>query len=240
MRAHEERYSDCVTTPVVVRLRLQPGGRIVSYDPVHLDNLLAWAVVQEATNGEGVPNADDAYSIPLPLSKLWTSDEGLPLWSASVMLAADQSSEDVAYYHKRAISGQWSASSSKRFGISGTAGRHMERRLPTPTTVCDTWIAYADGWPEEISRLLGQVGYVGKHRHTGLGEVREWSVEPSSSPRTWERDGVLVKPMPTNALQALGATIRPEESEQLVGWTPPQWKPSLFAVGFPVGTRITG
>lgn len=48
-------------------------------------------------------------------------------------------------------------------------------------------------------------------------------------------NGVITRPVPEGACGALG--LKPKEIPRLVGWTPPQWKPSLFRIGWPVGVK---
>lgn len=60
--------------PLSVTAELVPGGRVVSYDPINLDNLLARRVLEEATGGDGLlPDTRNVYALPVPLAVLWTS-----------------------------------------------------------------------------------------------------------------------------------------------------------------------
>lgn len=238
--------------PMNIRLRLKRGAALVSYDPVQLDNLLAFAVVQEATQGVGVGNPPEGYAgwnIRLPLGNVWRSEEGLPLWASTVFWPVPSegttAAGDVLYWHKRMPKGIWSAGNKGRLSLNGSSGRWMERRTPVPVVLCDTWEARCIGDVEEVRRLLTTyIAFVGKKRAVGLGEVEAWEVEPLG----WEeagsqgilgilvRDGVLQRPLPVRAAGGLGIDLA--DAPTLVGWTPPQWNPKLFGQGWQPGTKI--
>ncbi len=236
LSSHILRYERLDAVPFRVTLRLVRGSHIAGYDPLHLDNLLARCVVDEATEGRGLPNAEDAYTLPVPIICLWHSDDGLPLWAATPFRPVGMAVRDVAYWHKRQQSGAWTGTKSGRFSMPPQAGRYMERRVPLPTTLCETWTADALGDPREALRLLQSIAYVGKRRSNGFGEVREWRVEPLAQFELVQ-DGALVRPLPAGAVALLdGAT--PAGSPAPIGWTPPQWKPSLFSLGWWAGTPV--
>lgn len=238
--------------PLMVRLTLRHGSPLVSYDPVNLDNLLAFAVVQEATQGLGVGNPPEGFvgwRIRLPLGRAWESEEGLPLWASTVFwpVPSDGTSAvgDVLYWHKRMPKGIWSAGNKGKLSLNGSTGRWMERRTPVPITVCDTWEARCVGDAAEVERLLGTcVSFVGKKRAVGLGEVARWEVQPLPWPVAGDdglsgilvQAGVLQRPIPVEVAGYLGLSL--EESPTRIGWTPPQWNPKLFSPGWHAGTRV--
>ncbi len=233
-----ERYEGLQGEPLCITLELVPGSRIAGYDPLSLDNLLARAVVDEATEGRGLLNEPGAYRLPVPLRCLWRSPEGLPLWAATPFFPVGDCVPDVAYWHKRAQTGELTGTRSGHFAIRSTQGRWMERRVPLPTKVCDTWQAWCIGDGHEIARLLTPVVHVGKKRSTGFGEVRRWRVE--SGEFDLVREARLMRAMPAMALPELLPGLMPTEEPAPVGWTPPQWKPSLFAPGWWPGTPVEG
>lgn len=236
LRPYRARYAALECAPLRITLRLRPGGRLAGYDPLNLDNLLARLVVVEATAGRGLPPSDEPYCLPVPLRCLWRSPEGLPLWGATVFSPLGPNGPDVAYWHKRAQTGVWTGTKTGRFGIASTAGRWMERRVPLPTVVCDTWTADCVGNAAEIARLLALCGFVGKRRTNGFGEVETWAVEPLAE-FALVRDGRLTRPVPAAAVELLGHE-RPEDEPAPVGWTPPEWKPSLFRPGWWSGQPV--
>ena len=237
LRPYAERYAEIAAVPLRVVLTLRPGSRLAGYDPLNLDNLLARAVVDEATEGRGLPSTPQAYRLPAPLVCLWREPEsGLPLWAATPFTPMGESAPDISYWHKRAQPGRLTGTRSGQFAISSTAGRWMERRVPLPTVVATEWVADAEGDPQEVARLLSTLAWVGKRRSNGFGEVLAWSVEPLSGFRL-VRDGRLTRPLPAGAGALLG-TQKPEGEPAPIGWTPPQWKPDLFRLGWWTGTPV--
>lgn len=245
---------------LTIRLTLRQGSPLVSYDPVQLDNLLAFAVVQEATQGELIGNPPApcvGWQIPLPLLCLWLSDRGLPLWCSSVfwpvpgigeeVVGAEWRTQDVLYWHKRMPRGIWAeGGKSGRLSLNGSTGRWMERRTPVPVTLCTHWEAHCWGDKAEVTRLLSKIAFVGKKRAVGLGEVARWDVvsgvrdvvsDSKSQPEDiLFRDGILQRPIP--AAYAQRARLELAEVPSRVGWTPPQWNPKLFEEGWQPGTRL--
>lgn len=219
--------------PLRIICQLRPGARIGGYDPVNLDNLLARSVVDTVTAGAGLAPTAEAYDLPVPLRCLWRSDEGFPLWAATPFRPVGPSERDVAYWHKRAQLGEWTATKSGSFGISATKGRWMERRVPLPTIVAEAFAADAIGDPDAILALLEPLTFIGKRRTNGFGEVQSWSIEPLDH-FALIVDGKTTRPLPADAVELLG-DWRPIHPPSPVGWTPPQWKPSLFRIGWWTG-----
>lgn len=239
LKPYADRYAamDCCQA-LRVMLILRPGSRLAGYDPLNLDNLLARAVVDEATQGAGLPNSTEPYLLPVPLQCLWRSPAGLPLWAATPFTPVGFSTRDIAYWHKRQQSGRWTGTKRGTFTITATKGRWMERRVPLPVTVCNEFVVHCMGHAEEIARLLKPLTFVGKRRTNGFGEVQEWRVEVAE---TFDlvQEGRLTRALPALALELLPLGTVPEGQPAPVGWTPPQWKPSLFAPGWWPGTRVT-
>lgn len=219
--------------PLTVTARLVKTAQVVAYDPPpYLDGLLAWAVLQVVTAGQGVPqNTPEAFWIPLPLKCLWVSPEEWPLWAASVFMPQSDVIHDTTHVHKRNPLGEFSRSA--RWNTK--AGRWMERRRPLPTSGCDVWQARCIGNREWIERLLVQnVAFLGKARGIGFGEVADWEVAPAAFVSPVVDGGRLIHALPVDYPDKPCIT----EAPQRVGWTPPQWKRSLFSTGWPVGTRV--
>ena len=214
--------------PLCVRLMLHANSRMVNYHPLQLDGLLSRAVVERATEGRGLPDAEDGYWLPLPLKQLWQSAEGYPLWAASTFYPVGPSVEDTYVRHKRNSDG--AMHSHKK--LTTRNGPWMERRLPTPVRVCTTYEARGIGNLEAVAELLNNFVYVGKLRLARVGEIEVKAAEYS------EADIIiagmtLIKTIPAEAQLLKLWPAAPA----LVGWTPPHWKPSLFRLGWPAGTR---
>ena len=216
-------FSQMAYEPLRITFHLVPNSRVVNYDPINLDGLLARAVVGYATQGRGVPDTEDGYWIPLPLKLLWQSQDGFPLWASTVLLPVEPTIDDIYVRHKR-NSGGWLHNQPK---LTTQAGPWMERRLPTPTIVCDTYQAYCIGNKEALDHLLDYFTHIGKLR---LGRLDRITVEPCDEFSLWH-NGVLAKPVPA-AANMVEWLVNPS----LVGWTPPHWKPSLFLMGWRAGT----
>lgn len=235
LQPYAAQYWNLRGEPLRVTVRFKQGAHLAGYDPLNLDNLLARAVVEEATNTTGLPDTIDAYVLPVPLRCLWRSHAGLPLWAATAFRPVGMAVSDIAYWHKRAQSGRWSKGRSGKLTIITTKGRWMDRRVPLPTTLCETWVADCIGDAEEILRLLKRFAFIGKRRSNGFGEVKEWSIEPGSFELV--ENGILTRSMPLEAAVPILGQV-PSISPAPVGWTPPQWKPSLFLPGWWMGTAL--
>ncbi len=217
--------------PLTVTAVMRHGAPLCSYDPIHFDGLLAKAVVIAALKMQTLPDAVEPYWLPLPLAQLWTSDDGLPLWAASVLRPYGDTVGTEVYLHKRNAPMTFSNSAKLETG----KGRYMERRIPVPTQVAFAWQARVIGNREWLNFLLPQFTNIGKHRSRGMGAVKEWRISDAG----WTADdivkdaGMLIKPIPEEA-----GLIAWPGSPVPVGWTPPQWKPSLFRMGWPAGTTL--
>lgn len=234
--SYVERYQNLEGLPLRVVLTLCDGARVAGYDPLNLDNLLARAVVDEATQGQGLPSEPGAYRLSVPLRCLWRSEDGLPLWAATAFQPTGQAVRDEAYWHKRVQPGRMTGTRTGNFSIRSTQGRYMERRVPLPNVVCRTWEATAIGDPDEIARLLCPFVFVGKRRTNGFGEVESWLIKPVDAFELVRGD-LLTRSLPAEAVHLLNGII-PEGEPAPVGWTPPQWKPALFRPGWWAGTPV--
>lgn len=231
LEPYAERYADMAMEPLSIVLTLKGPSQLAGYDPLNLDNLLARCVVDIATYWHGLPpEHDDGYDLPVPLKCLWRDANGFPLWAATPFYPVDESYPDVFYWHKRNMSGRFTGNKRGSFAITSTKGRYMERRTPLPTKVCRKWRAVCIGNAAEIGALLAPLAHVGKKRSIGFGEVDHWEVEPADE-FTLLRDGHLIRSFPAMAIELLEGQV-PAGAPASVGWTPPQWKPSLFAPGW--------
>jgi len=233
MENYTKTFMSLDYAPLTVTAQLARNAQVNAYEPPpYLDGLLAWAVLQVATAGQGVPqNTPEPYWIPLPLRCLWLSPDELPLWAASVFMPQTDIIADVHYLHKRNPLGEFSTSA--RWNTK--AGRWMERRRPIPTAGCELWQARCIGNAEWIERLLVQnIGFLGKARGVGFGEIVDWQVRPAQFDSPLVYDDKLIHAIPVEYPNAPRITTAPRR----VGWTPPLWKRSLFADGWPVGTPV--
>lgn len=236
---YSDRYANVMHgggEPLRIVAHLATATKVIGYDPIHFDGLLARLVVEEATEGRGLAESAEPYALPIPVHVLWRDSRGLPLYAASDLLPAGWSATVAHVIHKRAPTGDYSRTKSGKLQLRTDRGRWMERRMPLPAMVATELVAYAIGDGEEIARLLSGVTNIGKKRAHGAGAVAEWSVEPCDPDdcTTIARDGVLVRPTPEGA----GIGFALPDPPSLVGWTPPQWLPSAWSMGWRTGARV--
>lgn len=218
------------------------GASRQNYDPGILDNLLGSQVVRRAMNGEDLPTVSDAYDIPLPLQCLWRNELGWPLWAASYFWPESETLDWSMVVHKRAITGHWSAGTGPqhRLSINKAAGRHKEKRIPVPTqtSVTGRHVAWCIGNAGAIEELLGEVTMFSGRRGIGLGAIDHFEIEPAEIDPVdcLTQNGRLLRAIPSGAAHLLPAM--PTEYPYTVGWTPPQWKPTLFGDGWRAGTHL--
>lgn len=201
----------------------------VFYAPPALDSILAWSVVQEATQGRGLPETPEPYLIPLPLARLWTCPETqLPLWDATHFFPVGENRQQSAYWHKRGYKPELLKKTKK--GTPQNAnfgqGRHKEYRMPMPLQTALEWKAYAVGNLEEISAVLQSVATLSKKRSQGYGKVLRWYIEKVDAIVYWH-EGRLLKHFPVDApVPSLPNDVIFDMYE--AGWTPPYWLETLF------------
>lgn len=223
-------YGACEMRPLFVRAVLKQNSPVVDYyPPPYLDNLLARVVVDRATGGAGVSPSDEGYWIPVPLELAWQSPEGYPLWNSSVFQPMTDPLRDTVYTHKRPPKALYCDAKSIKPGV----GRWMERRLPLPVAIAPVWEARCIGNEAAILDLLSDISFLGKRRSIGMGEVDEWLVSPGDFDTALIIDGQLAHGIPQGC--GIECANRPATR---IGWTPPQWKPSLHSEGWPVGTSM--
>lgn len=211
-----ERYEKAQKSPLRVTARLL--SPVVHYEPLHLDAMLSYAVVYQATRGEMISPlpSGDAYYLPLPLEALWHSHAGAPLWASTDFEPEGELVRDVTYAHKRALEPKMT---SRNLAI-GT-GQFKEMRKPMPTISADTFSADCVGNADAIAHLLRIMTSIGKKRAYGFGDVAEWVIEDIPDFRLYDAADQPRRPLPAEYVAGWqGNTVRG-------GWTPPYWLASL-------------
>lgn len=211
-----------IQKPLRITLRtLQP---IAGSDRLHLDGILAKAVVLEALQGKSLPQTADAYWIPLPLG-LERLHEELPLWASTDFLPADPAI-DRTHFHQRTDANSYDLPATfatldrkkPRRMPPTSEGQYMSYRVPIQRTSADCWQATCVGSKNEILRLLELVQFVGKKSAHGYGRVLSWEVGEIDSFELRDRPIPLESP---EEIIAFGGA-------QMQGWTPPYWHRGLW------------
>lgn len=232
---YAERYRHLEYVPLRVTAVLRSES-LIAVDPVRLDSLLARAVVNEATQGAGVPNEPyRGYIQPAPLATLWTSPGGFPLYAAGTFQPVGPALQDSIYLHKRQQPGNFTGTRTGRWSPGPGDGRFRDRRIMYPVIVCREWSADAIGNPDEIVRLLNRLIGIGKRRNVGFGAIKGWRIEPLET-FSLVQDGTLIRPLPEDALHLIDGC--PEGVAIKVGWTPPYWKLALERQGWREGVPV--
>ena len=240
------RYAAMPMTGLRVTVQYKFGVLRQSYDLPTLDGLLAAMVVLAARKSPQLPDTPEAYDIPLPLQCLWRDERGHPLWAASYFWPEGQVHQSALIVHKRAISGKWSQGKmyrgERRLRINTAAGVHKERQTPVAVETCVTgrYHALCIGNADAIAELLEPCSLFSGRRNIGLGEVDRFRIEPVEigSEDCLSDGDLLLRAVPADAAHLL--TREPAELPSLVGWTPPQWKATLFSPGWRAGTAQRG
>ncbi len=199
-----------------LQIELQTLQPIAHTEPIHLDGLLAYAVVIDAMQGQKLPPSTNAYWLPLPLGLEKTYNE-LPLWQ-SIDFAPINPEVANTHYHQRGDSNPYSLASvypslegkKVRRLPPTTEGQYMSYRVPLHHEVADYWQAKCIGNKQEIERLLNTyVHYVGKKASFGMGRVAKFSVTEIDSFELCDR------PIPIEN----GEDILKYGSIQYMGWS---------------------
>lgn len=238
-----QRYASLDYEPLRVTALLDAG--LVQYDPINIDNILAWAAI--ASSIGRVPERSDAqpYFLPVPLKLLWSQPgSDLPLWASTVLEPVGQQYQAVAYTHRRTINTRFIADvKGKPFNPNPKLGRYKETRTPHPEKLAEAWTADLMGNYDAVAELLQHVHHIGKRRAEGKGLVREWRIERISEFRLVDSQSQLRRMVPVEYLVSQG--YEPDLNSvgmiaQHMGWTPPYWTgiPAIRTLCIPDGTRI--
>ncbi len=156
-------------------------------NPIHLDALLAWAVVDEATEA-GHP---DPWSVQhdLPLERHDTAAGWC--WKSS-MLVADPAGVQFMVNRSRGQDGLSIAQAhdvllKAQNVLPQGSGRYKQFLLSDPFQ----WIKTLTAWcisndPERVEVLLRRIRHIGKLRVIGAGHVRECHVSPHADSERWK------------------------------------------------------
>jgi hypothetical protein len=200
---------------------------VVTYHGLHLDGILAHAVVERVTGGAMLPQTPDYVPVELPLRVAWYSPAGVPLWCSTDLLPVDGTT-DTLWMHRRALEPHYT-----RVNLQTGKGRYKERRSPLPALTATRLVAYVDGDADAIADLLRMVTSIGKKRLIA-GRVREWRVEALEREFTFIEDGVALRPVPHLYLYGEERL----ETGALLSYSPPYWHVATRAICVPCGASV--
>ena len=183
-------------TPLAITARLG-GPASLSNGPPAIDAILMAAVaMRDNLPPLSVVGAANATQLDIPIARSACGR----VWLASFANYAVEESEGRWVNRKFPIAEAQLLGEPKLRRINISAGAQKSYRLPLETVhlVDDTMRWWCLGDDAAIRELLALVSYVGKKRSTGLGKVREWTVEPCEP---WPgfpvlRDGVPMRTLP--------------------------------------------
>lgn len=230
LQDYEVRYAALPMQPLKITCELL--APVAHYHNVHFDSILAYSVMEEATQGAMVAQSKDYYHVPLPIKVVWQSDLGVPLFAATDMQPHSSNTQDVIYYHRRAIESTMTTKS-----IRTTQGRHKEKRTPIPATVTSAFIGYVYGNMQEIGRLLQSVTAIGK-KHNTIGTVKRFIIEPVDHFSFVDKEHRARCPLPLAALYGSAMPLDMIMSMKHIAFTAPYWHWMAKMACVDTGTKI--
>lgn len=186
-------------TPLRVTFRL--ASAVIEGDyPIHLDDLIAWAKVDEQLvhAGGGADRLPDerfeALIADLPLETL-SEGNGESVWAASYLLFSAPEGRGMRMSVRRTnvdtLVDLISSGGVIRRGdqINLGSGPDKNYLMQTPYVITSTATGWCIGDKEEIERLLSRVQYLGKKRSQGFGKIASFSVEEDdeAAEKAWLR-----------------------------------------------------
>lgn len=214
---HNKRMKGLEKAPLRITCELLEGA--VAYHPIHLDAILAFAVVERCTQGAGLMSSD-FYDIDLPIETAGQSSSGARLFQSTDLIPV-HNQVDVRYMHRRALDPRMA----DRNLLTGK-GRHKEKRTALPV-ISGVLVADVVGNAEAIAGLLSGITHIGK-KHSTSGRVRTWHIKPIDKFVWFDDDGKARRPIPVDYLN-----IR-SDGRRYMGFTAPYWHADAMA--YCVGT----
>ena len=209
--------------PYEITLHLKTPAAL--YDSLHLDGLLAKAVVENSLQGEPLEASAEPYWLPLPLRQRWTADTGLPLWASTDFYPIETDTVESTFWHKRTISPDFlpKTRNGKPMNIRPTQGAVKEYRIPLPLHSSLKWRATFEGDGTVVADLLQRISSIGKKRSQGYGLIELWELQPIDTFSFFDDEDKPLRPIPTAYLSDYPVT-----DVAFTSWTPPYWSPAAM------------
>lgn len=218
-------------TPLRVTFHL--ASAVVEGDyPIHLDDLIAWAKVDEqlhAAKPDDPAFSDaqyDALIADLPLQKLEGGD-GQSVWAASQVIFDIPEHRGMRMFVRRTDTDTLSAlvgegqviRRADQINLSTGPDKNYLQQIPFIAVSKGT--AWCLGDRVELDRLLARVRYLGKKRSQGFGRVHSVSVDeaPEAEDRVWVRH----LPWPRDGYHPARVAVRPpywSPKNEVDAWVP--------------------
>jgi hypothetical protein len=180
-----------------------------TYEPIHLDSLLAWALMPfHRPKGSAPPARDEEpFDVPLPLDK-WNLS-GTWGWRASALFPEGITAESLQYWRKRFRQSRIELTTGSPNLQNGV---YRDYNMPLPLLLCHRMAAYAVGDRRRVEQVLRKhIKYLGKKNAYGKGKVLSASAEVVDYDWSMYRDGQPTRFLPD------------ENGSRMVRTRPPYW-----------------
>lgn len=183
------------------------GTGLYVTDPIHLDALLAWALVPFQTEMYNIGRSDIPEDIQLPIDRWHTGDAWG--WKASALFPDGDTTESIQYWRKKFRQNRielMQGSANLQMGI------YREYNVPMSLLLCSKMSAYAVGDRGRVEQILRKnIKYLGKKRSYGKGKVIDVKVEIIDNDYSMIKDGCAMRWLPD------------EKGIRFVRTRPPYW-----------------
>ena len=196
------------------------------YDPLHLDGLLAKAVVENALDGQPLESSAEPYYLPLPLKQAWTADSGLPLWHSTDFQPLETDTVESVFWHKRTVSPDFlpTTRAGKPMNIRATQGALKEYRIPLPLHTCLKWGKRPSrAMPMPSGSCSVRSPLSGKSGRKATDWWTSWELKPIKTFSFFDDEDKPLRPIPTPFLPDYPIT-----DVAFTSWTPPYWSPAAM------------
>lgn len=164
------------------------------YEPIHLDALLAWALMPfHRQKGDNPPTRESQpIDVPLPLGK-WQIGNHCG-WHASALFPEGDTAESLQFWRKKFRQNRielTKGSSNLQNGV------YREYNTPLPLCLTRSMVAYALGDRGRVHQILRKhVRYLGKKNAYGKGRVINIDVEIIDTDYSLTKDGKAMRFLP--------------------------------------------
>jgi hypothetical protein len=177
-----------------------------SYEPIHLDALLAWAYIPRKIENRNITRDDIPDDIILPL-KSWKINNNWG-WHASALFPNEDYSESIQYWRKKFRQNRVEKMNSS---VNLKQGIYREYNTPMCLIIIDKMICYAKGNKSKIKVALKQIKYLGKKRAYGKGKIIKIKIKEIENDYSLIKDGKAMRWLPK------------KNGQKLVRCRPPYW-----------------